>query len=149
MLREQGRRGHYMAHNFGTVDPSSHPNENSFLLKFLYDDLHNTLLRIKIDASSVSFVYTVGSGRIVDVETTDFEALVDSGKITVVIENTGEVTASFSVSVLRCTRGVHSVPAKSIYLNPGEVGTLEFTVQAFFATGTDYSCESTYVSMCI
>ena len=39
-----------------------------------------------------------GSGRIVDVYAIDFEALSDSGKIVVDVENTGDITAEFSVS---------------------------------------------------
>lgn len=39
-----------------------------------------------------------GSGRIVDIRSKDFEALAETGEIEVDVENTGEVTAEFTVS---------------------------------------------------
>lgn len=39
-----------------------------------------------------------GSGRIVDIYAANFEALSGNGEIGVEVENTGEVTAAFSVS---------------------------------------------------
>ena len=45
------------------------------------------------------YMYTCrGSGRITDVYAQDFEALVGRGRIYVEVENTGDITADFSVS---------------------------------------------------
>ena len=43
-----------------------------------------------------------GSGRIVDIYATDFEALADQGEIVVVVQNTGNITADFSVRLDVC-----------------------------------------------
>ena len=37
-----------------------------------------------------------------DIYATNFEALVDQGEIVIVIENTGEITADFSVGEVIC-----------------------------------------------
>ena len=54
------RTGKYMLHNFGKLHKeSSHPNEDSFILRFIHDDVHNTLVSFDIDASNLLFVYNV------------------------------------------------------------------------------------------
>lgn len=58
-LREQGIVGKYMLHNFGTVDESTNPNEDAFMLNFLYEELLNTIVTIRIDATNIVFVYNV------------------------------------------------------------------------------------------
>lgn len=42
-------------------------------------------------------LYISGKGRIVDAYAVDFEALASSGKIAVDVENTGDISAQFSV----------------------------------------------------
>ena len=102
------------------------------------------MLTFKIDASDISFVQNIGSGRIVSAEASDLMALKTKGKITAVIENTGEVSAEFSVSVLKCTYGVHQVPAEAAVINPGQTVTMHFSVMAFVTVdeGTkSFMCE--------
>ena len=48
-----------MLHNFGRIHKSSHPNNQSFIMRFIHEDLHNTFVTFKIDASSLVFVYSV------------------------------------------------------------------------------------------
>ena len=48
-----------MLHNFGRVSESTHSNENAFMLKFIYEDLLNTVVTLEIDATNIVFVYNV------------------------------------------------------------------------------------------
>ena len=48
-----------MLHNFGRVAESTHPNEDSFMLNFIHEELLNTVVTIRIDASNIVFVYNV------------------------------------------------------------------------------------------
>ena len=48
-----------MLHNFGKIDKSSKSNDKSFILRFIHEDLHNTFVTFKIEASSLAFVYKV------------------------------------------------------------------------------------------
>ena len=58
-LRDRGKTGKYMLHNFGTIDESSNPNSKSFMLNLKYDHVFNTFVSLKIDASEIVFVYNV------------------------------------------------------------------------------------------
>ncbi len=132
-----------MAHNFGRVHNSSHPNNKSFILRFVHEDLHNTFVTFRIDASDILFVTNVGSGRILDTHATNFTALEGYGVITVEVENTGEVTAEFSVSVMKCNQGIQQIPAKSVTINPGLVANVTFKVGSANsrAGGDAHECE--------
>lgn len=50
--------------------------------------------------SHTFLLFNSGSGRIVNTYATDFEALATNGMVVVEIENTGDISAEFSVS--RC-----------------------------------------------
>ena len=99
-----------MVHNYGKVHNSSHPNNDSFILKFVHEDLHNSFVTFKIDASNLLFVYNVGKGRIVETYSTDVQALSGMGELTAEIQNTGEVTAEFSA------RGPHDLSYKYLLI---------------------------------
>ena len=137
-----------MVHNFGKIHNSSSPNNKSFILRFIHEDLHNTFVTFRIDASSITFVHNVGSGRIVDTYATDFEALTGVGVITVVVENTGEVTSEFSVSVMECNRDIHRIPAKTYTVDPGKMAEFIFKVMSYKSRAglSNYKCEG--ISMC-
>ena len=130
-----------MAHNYGTVDPSSQPNNDSFILRFTYNDLHNTFLTFHFDASSLSFVQNVGKGKIMATHASDFESLSGFGTITVVVANVGDIAAAFSVAVVNCNAGVQQIPAKTISLDPDKLGELSFITQAYYEKGNNYNCE--------
>ena len=133
-----------MVYNHGKVHPSSHPNNHSFILKFIHEDLHNSFVTLKVDASDISFVKNVGSGRIVETYTTGFRALQGYGTLTVELVNTGEVTAEFSVSVMKCSRGLHMIPAKSVTLDPAEVKNVTFKLQSYSEEGGKMDCEGSH-----
>jgi len=129
-----------MVHNYGKVHNSSHPNNDSFILKFVHEDLHNSFVTFRIDASNILYVYNVGKGRIVETYSPDVQALSGIGELTAEIQNTGEVTAEFSVSVMRCT-GTYRMPAKTVSVDPGRIVNVTFKVQSFDNKGGMQECE--------
>ena len=129
-----------MVHNFGKVHKSSHPNNHSFILRFVHNKLHNSFVTFRIDASNLLFVYNVGKGRIIETYATDVRAMAGMGELTVEIENTGEITAEFSVSVMRCT-GSYRRPAKTVSILPGKIANVTFKVQSFDNKGGTHECE--------
>lgn len=132
-----------MIHNFGKVHHGSHPNKHSFILKFLHDDLHNSFVTLRIDASDITFVKSVSSGRIVEIYTTDFEATSTFGTLTVEIANTGEISSEFSVSVVKCTTGLFTIPAKTVTLEPAEVKNITYKLRSTEKEGGNKECEGT------
>lgn len=104
------------------------------------------MITFRIDASDIMFVQNIGSGRIVNVEASDLMSMKTKGKITAVVENTGEVSAEFSVSVHKCTYGVHRVPAQAAVINPGQTETMYFTIMTFVSVdegAKSFMCEGT------
>ena len=134
-----------MIHNYGKVHHSSHPNKNSFILKFVHGDLHNSFITLRIDASDITFVKSVSSGRIVETYTTPFKGAVGHGTLTVEVGNTGEVSSEYSLSVVKCTSGLYEIPAKKLTLEAGEVKNITFTLRSTEIDGGGKECEGTYV----
>ena len=137
-----------MIRNFGKVHNSSHPNNDSFILKFVHEDLHNSFVTFRIDASNLLFVYNVGKGRIVETYSTEVRALSGMGELTAEIQNTGEVTAEFSVSVMRCT-GLYKMPAKTVSVDPGRIVNVTFKIQSFDNKGGMQECEGSLTCQCM
>ena len=144
-LRKKKESGRYMLHNFGKVHHDSHPNNHSFILKFYHEDLHNSFVTLRIDASNITFVRSISSGRIVETYTVPFTAAVGHGSLTVEVGNTGEVLSEYSVSVTKCTTGLHDIAAKTLSLNPGEVKNTSFTLRSGDTDGGDKKCEGLYI----
>ena len=137
-----------MIHNYGKVHHNSHPNNDSFILKFFHDDLHNSFVTLRIDASDITFVRSVSSGRIVEMYTVPFTAAVGHGSLTVEVGNTGEVLSEYSVSVTKCTSGLHDIAAKKLSLEPGEVRNTSFTLRSGDTDGGQKECEGkVYVTL--
>ena len=134
-----------MIHNYGTVHQDSHPNNDSFILKFLHDDLHNSFVTLRIDATDISFVKSVSSGRIVETYTVPFTATVGHGTLTVEVGNTGEVSSDYSVSVVKCDSGLYDMAARSLSLEPGEVKNTTFALRSGDIDGGGKECEGTYM----
>ena len=132
-----------MIHNYGKVHHSSHPNKDSFILKFVHADLHNSFITLRIDASDITFVKSVSIGRIVETYTTPFKAAVGHGTLTVEVGNTGEVSSEYALSVVKCTSGLFEIPAKKLTLEPGEVKNVTFTLRSTEIEGGAKECEGT------
>ena len=145
--RKKKQSGRYMIHNHGKVHHDSHPNNESFILKFFHNDLHNSFVTLRIDASDILFVRSVSSGRIVETYTVPFTAAVDQGSLTVEIGNTGEVMSDYSVSVVKCTSGLHDLAAKSLSLQPGEVQNTSFVLRSGDTDGGKKECEGLCFNM--
>ena len=47
-----------MLYNYGKIHESTHPDNESFTLRFHETNFHNTLILLQVDASDIAFVYT-------------------------------------------------------------------------------------------
>ena len=68
-------------------------------MSFLSHKTHKSLITIQFAADQVAFVENRSPGRIVEALIEDFLALAGSGILTVVVQNTGSLTADYSVSL--------------------------------------------------
>lgn len=132
-----------MIHNFGKVYHGSHPNKNSFILQFIHDDLHNSFITLRIDASDIAFVKSVSSGRIVETHTTRFIAGTTSGSLSVEIVNTGEISSEYTVSVTNCSGNMFRIPDQKLTLEPGVVKNVTFMLRSAGKKGGKKECQGT------
>lgn len=49
----------FLLSSFGKIDSSSNATNTTFILRFELEDLHNTFVTFRIDASDIVFVYNV------------------------------------------------------------------------------------------
>ena len=82
--------------NFGQIDflPS-----NSTALQFRSIRLQKSMIVLTLAADELRMVVNVSPGRIVEAFIESFEALSINGLLVVLIENTGEISARYQVSV--------------------------------------------------
>ena len=143
LLLENGKPGKYLLRNFGKVHPSTHSNDNSFILRFVHESLHNSFVTFNIDASDIQFVFNSVKGRIVDVNAEDFVALEENGLIIVEIENIGEISGEFTVTLAHCYDDRIPV-SKTQTLMPGQFANVSFVFQAYTTQSEQLKC----VGMC-
>lgn len=139
LLLQSGKPGKYLLQNYGKVHPSTHLNENSFILRFIHESLHNSFVTFNIDASDIQFVFNSVKGRIVDVNAEDFVALEEDGLINVEIENIGEISGDFTVTLAHCHDDRIPV-SKTRTLMPGEFANVNFVFQAYTTKSEKIKC---------
>lgn len=130
-----------MLHNYGTIHPSTHPNNSSFILRLVYPDLHNTLVTFRVDASDLSFVVNIGRGRIVAAESRGFNRSTQSaGEVIVVLENLSDISQDFNLLLKECF-GREKLPSKKVPLQPGETKRVSFPLFAKNLKRITTNCE--------
>lgn len=130
-----------MLHNFGEIHDSSHPDNDTYIIRFKYKEFHNTLIKFNIDASEVFFVKNVAEGRIVSITTSGFgKGKGGVGLVLVTVENTGELTATFYVSLRLCFNR-KNLPSKEAFLRPGKSKVLTFALRSTSAKKVTTTCQ--------
>eukprot|EP00117_Sycon_ciliatum_P006442 scpid64727/ scgid2933/ Protein HAPLESS 2-A len=142
--KERQRRGLpplYFSSRVGQLSNKNRPiSPTSRLLSYKFDLRHQSLVRLELDADSISFVSNVGPGVIERVSIPDFEALTSHGNLSVVIRNTGDITTDYTIITANCGLRIAEVPAKSLTLEPGQSGTRLFMIFTHDPRGNDYQC---------
>ena len=72
-------------------------DEHSYHMNYRSHRTHKSLITLQFTADEVTFVEHRSPGRIVEALIEDFLALAGSGLLTVVVQNTGSLTADYSV----------------------------------------------------
>lgn len=130
-----------MLHNYGTIHPSTHSNNSSFIMRLIYPNLHNSLVTFRIDASDLSFVVNVGRGRIVTAESRGFNKSTQStGEVIVLVENLSDISQDFNLMLTECF-GRDNLPSKRVPLQPGESKRVSFSLFARNVERITTNCE--------
>ena len=92
-------KSHYFPRFYGDYK-GVRRDEDSYHMSFLSHKTHKSFITLQFAADSISFVENRSPGRIVEALIEDFLALAGAGILTVVVQNTGTITADYSVSTL-------------------------------------------------
>ena len=84
-----------MVKNFGRTVPAS---STTTVLDFISTNLQKSMIIITMEADELQSVVNTSPGRIVDMSVEPFEALSMDGVLTVLVENTGSISAAYQVS---------------------------------------------------
>ena len=74
-----------------------------------------------------------------------FESLSIDGYLNVYVQNTGDITATYAVSVGHCSGGIDYIPSKSVTIDPGKDTNVSFVVHSFHSVGQINTCKGTYI----
>ena len=108
-------------------------------LRRLLTDPINSLVTVKVKASSFSFITNVGPGKIESILATDFRAFDQVGNVTVVAENTGSIAAGYILFV-ECQNARPKPAEKQIVLTRGEKAMHSFEIHALNTEGLNANC---------
>jgi hypothetical protein len=139
-----GRRGRYMVHNFGKVHSTkydSNTNEIDYQLNFIADSIQRSLIVITLQADDIRFIVNRSPGRIIEAFIDPFEALSTNGLLNVFIQNTGSLTATYTLFVGECSAGIDFIPSQAVTLDPLQQTNVSFIVYAFNAIGQINVCQ--------
>lgn len=130
-----------MLHNYGEIHRSTHSNNNTFIMRLIYPDLHNTFVTFRLDASDVSFVVNVGKARIVKAEARGFNrSTASAGQVVIIVQNQGGLTQDFILSLTKCF-GREDLPSKRVKTRPGHSEVVIFPLLARNKGKEDVHCE--------
>jgi hypothetical protein len=104
------------------------PLEQQYYVAYLVDHVQASLVTLTLAADNVSFTVNLSPGKIVAANLSSFAASSRDGVLSLLILNTGSVTADYQVSVSRCTAGTFPVQAKVASLAPLQLQALTFNV---------------------
>lgn len=115
---------------------------NNLILKCTHTGNHNTKLTLELNAANIRFVKNIADARIVTVKTRDFEALSEHGEINIAIENLGNLTSEYILSI-KCPKGLNSINNRKLTLTAGEVKKIIFPITSYHKLGKYYKCSLT------
>eukprot|EP00873_Tetraselmis_striata_P029012 jgi/Tetstr1/449276/TSEL_036479.t1 len=108
-----------------------------------------SLLRLELDASSISLVVNASPGELSSVAlctfgradcSGNFEALTQTGYLFVRARNIGMVDSDYTVTVANCTNNVQEAPAQQLSIRSQETEEVVFEINMKTASGTASSC---------
>ncbi|XP_015762006.1 PREDICTED: protein HAPLESS 2-like [Acropora digitifera] len=142
--RAQGIKPLYFPEKVGKlVGLKSRPTDGQkkeFMLTYEIDEVMTSMVTLQISADDIILIYNRASGKILKAYAQDFEALSKDGHLYVIVQNTGYVTADFSVVISTCSGAIGKFREKSISINPQKTHMFTFTIHAYNEKGGNNFC---------
>ncbi|XP_068682010.1 hapless 2-like isoform X1 [Montipora foliosa] len=142
--RTQGITPLYFPEKFGKlVGLKNRPKvggKKEFMLTYEIDEVMTSMVTLQISADDIILIYNRASGRILKAYAQDFETLSKDGRLYVIVQNTGYVTADFSVVISECSGAIGKFREKSISINPQKTHMFTFPIHAYGMEGGNNYC---------
>mgnify|MGYP006133543501 CR=1 FL=1 len=133
----EGRPSRYLVSGYGTFAPYRQGSRQ--YVAYTMQRLQASLVTLMIDAASIRFVVQSSPGIILTLEAEDFEAQSGGGALLVQVENTGRITADFSVEA-SCEPHITTLHARALSLVPALPEWLTFELRVENGDGMAHSC---------
>jgi hypothetical protein len=144
--RAAGRKGEFFVGNFGEFeDVQFAVAEGTLFLVYRITQVQTSLVTIEISADDASIWTNISPARIVSANIGDFEALATAGHLEVVVQNTGNLAAMYSLSVA-CVDVVKPVPALEQEILPQRFWTATFEIHAMTSSAIPANCGVTLLN---
>ncbi|XP_039011345.1 protein HAPLESS 2-like [Hibiscus syriacus] len=120
---------------------NEHPGAGSHSFSIGVTEVLNTNLLIELRADDIDFVFQRSPGKIMSVKVPTFEALTQFGVATIMVTNTGEVEASYSLT-FDCSKGVALMEEQFFIMKPKEISARSFKVYPTTDQAAKYVCSA-------
>ncbi|KAL8226166.1 hypothetical protein R6Q57_018723 [Mikania cordata] len=117
---------------------NEHPDARSHSFSLGIDEVVNSNLLIELSADDIEYVYQRSPGNIISITIPTFEALTQYGTATIATNNTGEVEASYSLTIFFFFN--ISLQEQFFIMKKNEVVTRNFKVRSSTDQAARYVC---------
>ncbi|CAB3989881.1 Hypothetical predicted protein [Paramuricea clavata] len=141
-LRNIGRTPNYFVEQYGKCVGvnTDGPSEDLGIVYEVGDTVRNSLITLEVSADDMVLIYNRANGIIVKSFATDFDALSQDGTLTVIVQNTGLVTADFYVVFSGCSEGVYRGDERMASINPKSTHMFTYDINVYMKKGKKHFC---------
>lgn len=139
--RKEGRSFNSLLSYYGKLHTSGSDKDTlDYRVQFVNEDLGRSQVVLTLTADELKFVIHNSSGRIVSAYVEDFEALTQQGKAMLLVLNEGNLTASYSLGIYKCSAGIELPHGRILTLNPATSRSVNFTIYSHHPLHRENEC---------
>ncbi|EME31581.1 uncharacterized protein Gasu_12520 [Galdieria sulphuraria] len=135
---QEGTSGNYFVQFFGDFDGNEVSGANP-KMRFWTDRIQSSDILLQFAAESLFHVVDVSEGKIIGANVNLVQAYSKNGKMTVTLQNTGKVEASYEVAV-SCPNNILPILAQQVYILPNQTKNVTFQVDVENTHGGHFVC---------
>lgn len=126
--------------NFMLNQSSGNNNNQQLVLSYYVQQFQPSVIVLTLNADQLQYVVNVSPGILVRGYVDPFEAMSMNGLMIVEAQNTGNVIAQYTVSVVSCSANINPVPSQAFSINYGANVNLSFVITTNSELQTSDSC---------
>lgn len=135
---QEGTSGSYFVQFFGKFDGND-VSGASPKMRFWTDRTQSSDILLEFAAEELFHVVDVSDGKIIDAKVDLVQAYSTNGRMTVTLQNTGQVEAAYEVSA-SCPKDILPILAQQVYIQPNQTKNVTFRVDVENTHGGNFSC---------